>query len=79
MSIREADLSRRSHRLTGRHRTRPDGLDIQWTVTCGYGFQHTDRTRGLIYGSGGWGFVREVASEWHVSRGDEEALVTQPD
>jgi len=33
----------------------------------------------LIYGPEGWGFVREVASEWHVPRGDEEALVTQPD
>jgi len=25
------------------------------------------------------GFVREMASKWHVLRGDEEALVTQPD
>jgi len=24
------------------------------------------------------GFVREVVSEWHVSRGVEEALVTRP-
>jgi len=30
----------------------------------------------LVYGSEGWGIVREVASEWHVPRGDEEALVT---
>ena len=32
-----------------------------------------------LYGSEGWGFVREVASELHIPRGDEEALVTQPD
>ena len=25
-----------SHRLTGRHQTRADELDIQWTPTCGY-------------------------------------------
>jgi hypothetical protein len=27
----------------------------------------------------GWGFVRDVGSEWHVPRGDDEAMVTQPD
>jgi hypothetical protein len=47
ISIREADPSRLSHRLTGRHRTRPDGLDIQWTLTCGYGFWRTGRTDGI--------------------------------
>ena len=41
------DLSQISHRLTGRHWTRADGLDIQWTLTCGYGFRRTDRTGGI--------------------------------
>jgi hypothetical protein len=39
-----ADLSRLSHRLTGRHRTRADSLDIEPTLTCSYGFCRTDRT-----------------------------------
>src|SRR5262249_22617336 len=43
----EAGLSRLSHRLTGRHRTRADGLDIQWTLACGYRFWRTDRTGGI--------------------------------
>jgi hypothetical protein len=32
-----------------------------------------------IYGVRSLGFAREMASKWHVPRGDEEALVTQPD
>jgi hypothetical protein len=40
-----AGLSRLSHRLTGRHGTRADGLDMQWTLTCGYGFCSTGRTQ----------------------------------
>ena len=42
-----AELSRLSHRLTGRPRARADGLDIQWTLTCGYGFCRTGRTRSI--------------------------------
>ena len=34
-------------RLTGRHRTKADSLDIQWTLTCGYGFWLADRTGGI--------------------------------
>jgi hypothetical protein len=40
-------LSRLSHRLTGRHRTKADGLDIQWTLTCRYGLWRTGRTHGI--------------------------------
>lgn len=43
----EAGLSRLSHRLTGRDRTRVDGLDIRRTLTCGYGFWRTNRTGGI--------------------------------
>jgi hypothetical protein len=42
-----ADLSRLSHRLVGRHRTGADGLDIQWILTCGYGFWRADWTCGV--------------------------------
>ena len=38
-----ADLSQLSHRLTGRRWTRADSLDIQWTLTCSYGFWSTGR------------------------------------
>src|SRR6266496_1466549 len=38
-------ISQLSHRLAGRHQTMADGLDIQWTLTCGYGFCRTGRTR----------------------------------
>ena len=33
-----AAISQLSHRLTGRHRTGADGLDMQWILTSGYGF-----------------------------------------
>ena len=42
-----AELSRLSHRLTGRPRARADGLDIQSTLTCGYRFCRTGRTRSI--------------------------------
>ena len=35
------DLSQPSHRLTGRHRTQADSLDIRRILTCGYGFWRT--------------------------------------
>jgi len=41
------DLSQLSHGLPGRHRTRPEGLDIEWTLTCGYGFCRTGWTCGI--------------------------------
>ncbi len=41
------DLSQLSHGLVGRHRIRPDGLDIQWTLTCGYGFLRTGWKDGI--------------------------------
>jgi hypothetical protein len=46
-------LSQLSHGLAGRYRTRPECLDIQWTLTCGYGLCRTGRTHALIYGSRG--------------------------
>jgi Fur family transcriptional regulator, ferric uptake regulator len=52
----KAGLSRLSHRLTRRYRIRADDLDIQWTLTCAYGFRRTDRTGGIDHGSEGWGF-----------------------
>jgi hypothetical protein len=42
-----AYLSRLSHRLTGRHQTRADGLDFQWILTCGYGCWRTGWTNGI--------------------------------
>jgi hypothetical protein len=41
------DLSQPSHRLTGRHRTQADSLDIRRILTCGYGFCRTGRTHGI--------------------------------
>ena len=41
------DLSQPSHRLTGRHRTRADSLDIRRILTCGFGFWRTGRTHGI--------------------------------
>jgi hypothetical protein len=43
----EPDLSRLSHRLTGRHQTRADSLDVEWTLTCAYGFLRTARTSAI--------------------------------
>jgi hypothetical protein len=37
--IQPKEISRLSHRLTGLHRTKADGWDIQWALTCGYGYQ----------------------------------------
>jgi len=47
MSQKRSAVSRPSHKLAGRHRTRADGLGIQWTLICGYGFRRTDRRRGI--------------------------------
>jgi hypothetical protein len=46
-AITAVTISQLSHRLTGRHRTRADGPDIKWTLSCGYGFWRTDRTDGI--------------------------------
>ena len=51
--------SHNSHRLTGQHLTRADGQDIEWTLSCGYGFWRVDRIDGIdIYGSEAPGLVR---------------------
>jgi len=46
-AITAVTISQLSHRLAGRHRTRADGPDIEWTLTCGYGFWRTDRIDGI--------------------------------
>jgi hypothetical protein len=38
-------ISQPSHRLGGRHRTQMSVPDTCWTLTCGYGFCRTHRTR----------------------------------
>lgn len=40
----QGSLSLLSHELARQYRTRPDSLDIEWTLTCGYGFWRTGRT-----------------------------------